>query len=347
MSKANARSASDWIDARAAYVSANAKLKAADKEIKDAESALTEVTGQQASSETEAAKAVVKQEQLVALTKKGYGAVLDSYGSVTVYEWWVAVPGGGGPAKGAQASVSRVGALTTYNTVNVQVKKKGGLGGAAVGGLLLGPVGAVAGYAVRRKTDVTTTNTPHREDTRQELVQISGKGYAYTATFSGWGFGTSLANAINRRSSVTSTAKQELPKREEQLERLIDAATSGKQASKSAIGKATRVVDVAWDQRDAMYRDAVSRWKVYSASRPSLGVHFLATLIPGVKRKAFNALAPILLIASVGAGLYSATGSISSLNIADGIALISALGLTLVFVHARQSAPTERSKIAR
>jgi hypothetical protein len=141
-------------------------------------------------------------------------------------------------------------------------------------------------------------------------------------------------------------AKQELPKREEQLERLIDAATSGKQAGKSAIGKATRVVDVAWDQRDAMYRDAVSRWKVYSASRPSLGVHFLATLIPGVKRNAFNALAPILLVATVGAGLYSATGSIPSLNIADGIAVISFLGLTLVFVHARQSAPTERSRIA-
>ena len=338
------KAAADWVDARARYVAAKALLKEADKSINEAEKELKAFVGQQAASEAQATNAVAEQENLVALTKKGYGRLLDSFGAVEVYEWWIKFPGGGGPAKGARAQVSRAGALTTYNTVDVQVKKKGGLGGAAVGGLLLGPVGAVAGYAVRRKTDIKTTNTPHTEDTREELVQISGKGFAYATSFAGWGTGTSLANAVNRRSSVTTTAKGELAGREAALARLIGAEAAGKRAGKSALGKANREIEEAWEYRSETYSSALSRWKKYAAVRPSLLIHAAATIVPGIESRSFNVFAPVLLAASLATGLYSALGAVPSPNPADFVAVAALVGFGWVLLDARQLEPAARAR---
>ena len=339
---AASKAGSDWYEARARYIAAGALLREADKGINEAEKALKSSVGEHAATEAASTNAVAEQERVVALTKKGYGKLLDSYGLIEVYEWWIKVPGGGGPAKGAHAQVSRAGALTTYNTVEVNVKKKGGLGGAAVGGLLLGPVGAVAGFAVRRKTDVKTTNTPHTEDTREELVQITGKGFAYATSFSGWGTGTSLANEINRRSSVHTTAKKELPSRVAALARLEKAQSAGRKAGKSAISRANREIEEAWQYRADSYSSALSRWKRYSAIRPPLLVHVAATVIPGIENRAFRIIAPILLAVSITAGLYSARGAVPSVNPADWVALVAGLSLLVVLINSRQLAPNAR-----
>lgn len=336
------KASSDWIAARERYIALNAALRDADKRISEAEKALKASEAEHEATEAASSSAIAEQERVVALTKKGYGKLLDTYGPIEVYEWWIKVPGGGGPSKGARALVSRVGAVTTYNTVEVNVKKKGGLGGAAVGGLLLGPVGAVAGYAVRRKTDVKTTNTPHTEDTREELVQISGKGFAYTTSFSGWGIGTSLANSINRQSSVKTLAKKELPSRVAALARLEKEQSAGRKAGKSTINRANRAIEAAWQNRADSYANALSAWKRYQAIRPPLPMQVAATVIPGIENRAFRFIAPILLVVSLAAVLYSARGTAPSMNVADWVALVAFISFLFVLIDARQLSPNEK-----
>jgi len=330
---------SSWLDLREQYGAVSEQLKAVDQQIKQAEAQLKELEIQQASSAEEIERQIAAQTDVVAMTKKGSGPLIGSYGAVDVYEWWIKVPGGSGPIKGARASVSRVGALTTYNNIDIQVKKKGGLGGAVVGGLAFGPAGAVVGTMLRRKTEVKTTNTPQTQDTRQELVEITGKGFAYTAVFSGWGTGLSLANEINRRSAVKTTPKQELPKREAQLAKLKATRTSSKQVGNRAANAAAEKVDDAWQRRKTVFTQAKRRWTAYADARPSLLQHLALTCLPLPRNGAFSVLSFFSVAVGVSAGVYSAVGSIPSVNPADIVAGLSAVSFAATVVHARKLPP--------
>jgi hypothetical protein len=106
----------------------------------------------------------------------GRGSILAKEGPATLYEFWIDVPGYSGPVKGAIARLTQHGDI--HQVSDVKGSTKGGLGGAAVGALAFGPVGAIVGAVVRRKTSV---KTEIREvDSRQFELEITGPGFAWS-----------------------------------------------------------------------------------------------------------------------------------------------------------------------
>lgn len=269
-----------WTLAKAAYQAARDKLKLADEELDQAEASLLEAQSQRDRQQDEMSGEISGQAELVGATRGGRGRLVGSWGAVEVYEWWIVTPEGEGPARGTQAIVSRTGDLTTYNTVDVKVNKKGGLGGATAGALIAGPVGAVIGFGLRRKTEVKTTNKPTTVDTRAEMVQIFSKSFAYTAHFSGWGSGTALANAVNRQARVTSSPKQELAKRSKALDGLKARSRKAAQVHAKEIKAREADLKEAWVARGVACRTAEKRWGAYSEARPGSIKHVALALIP-------------------------------------------------------------------
>jgi len=338
------RSGPDWVEFKKAFQAATAELRAADTAIDLLTKDALAGEAQRSATAFEIAEAIAAQEELVAFTRKGWGAEVGTFGGVEVHEWWVRFPGGGGPIKGAKVHVSRSGNLTTYNTVDIKVKKKGGLGGAAVGGALLGPAGAVIGFGLRRKTEVKTTNTPHTVDTRQELVQISGKGFSYATEFKGWGTGTELANLIGRLSSSATSPEKELSEREEQLALMKKRQASDATGSRRKSIASQQAISEAWNVRERVYKRTLAAWKNYTKSRPTLLRHLLVVAIPGIEQRAFNVLVPVALVGVVGPTIYSLTHVAPSPNLADVIALASFLIFVLLLLDARGAEPKKREK---
>jgi len=292
--KPRVRANTDWVIAKSAYLAAKGDLQQADQAVDFAGKALAEVMNAQAQDATERSTAVADQVGLVGATKAGRGRHIGTWGAVEVYEWWIVTREGEGPARGAQAIVSRTGDLTTYNTVSVKVKKKGGLGGAAVGALLSGGTGAVIGFGLRRKTEVETINKPKTVDTREEMVQIFSKAFAYTAHFSGWGSGTALANAVNRQARETSSPKKELEKRTKALAGLKKEMQKASQSYATRVKVVESSVDKAWSARNSGYRKAEKLWSDYVDARPGLIRHVALSLVPA--RPGFHPLSAGLVV---------------------------------------------------
>jgi hypothetical protein len=134
--------------------------------------------------------------------RSGRGTLMFKAVGVTVYEFWLELPGFSGPVRGATAQLDQHGDV--HQVSDVSSKTKSGLGGAVVGGLLLGPIGAVAGLAATRKNNVKTT--VKTVDTRQFELQVRGPGFAWS-TVTGPGAAADLRklrDLINARGSSTA-----------------------------------------------------------------------------------------------------------------------------------------------
>lgn len=134
--------------------------------------------------EVAAAQAHIAKSYMVGLRNQleGYcsekGELLAEIGSVRVYEFWLKLPTYSGPITGASARLSQHGDV--HQVSDVKGTTKGGLGGAAVGAVLLGPAGAIVGAVASRKT---TVNTEVRTvDTRQFELEVIGPGYAWSTS---------------------------------------------------------------------------------------------------------------------------------------------------------------------
>jgi uncharacterized membrane protein YhaH (DUF805 family) len=123
----------------------------------------------------EAARALSSAQARLHELEAGLGAYLGSAGQAVLHEFWISVPGYSGPVRGARARTTQHGDVHSVSDVTGQTK--GGLGGAVVGGLALGPVGAVVGSNVGRKTTVQTT--VRTVDTRSYELEISGPDFMY------------------------------------------------------------------------------------------------------------------------------------------------------------------------
>lgn len=106
----------------------------------------------------------------------GRGSILAKVGPAALYEFWIDLPGYSGPVKGAVASLTQHGDI--HQVSDVKGSTKGGLGGAAVGAIAFGPVGAIVGAVVRRKTSVKTEI--RQVDSRQFELEITGPGFAWS-----------------------------------------------------------------------------------------------------------------------------------------------------------------------
>lgn len=332
-----------WPQRRLAYRAAALSLRAADRTLDALIKAAASDEAQQQLAQSAATRAIEVQQRLVTRTKDGRGELLATCDGVEVYEWWISVPGGGGPTKGATATVNRVGGISTYNSVDVKVKKKGGLGGAAVGGALLGPAGAVIGFGLRRKTEVQTISTPYAVDTRQEFVHITGRGFSHTLEFYGWGEGKDIAKVIGRQSAGTPSQKKALRERESKLDRLVRKQKKLKNVGKSESAAASKSLEAAWKERDEAYGNAKVRWKKYRKSRPNLLRHLASSIVPGVEKGAFSLLALAMFSTTVSlalsAYLYSPHELLGGLSLSFGI------GLTYRLVSLRGNPPRKRNRI--
>lgn len=337
--------AKTWPQRRSSYKAAVLALGAADQALDNLIKTAASKATQHQLAQSAASRAIEIQRHLVEITKQGRGELLATCDGVEVYEWWISVPDGGGPAKGATASVSRVGGLSTYNSVDVKVKKKGGLGGAAVGGALLGPAGAVIGFGLRRKTEVETVNTPHAVDTRQEFVHITGKGFSHTLEFYGWGEGKDIAKVISRQSADSPSQKKALRERELKLDRLIKKYGELKKVDRREGAASSKSLEAAWEERDSAYGRAKAKWKKYKKSRPNLLRHVADSIVPGIGKGAFSFLAFTLFLATVG----SAASALfySPHELLGGMSLLFGIGLMYQLASLRGYSPRKRSPIRR
>ncbi|MBW6509514.1 MAG: hypothetical protein K0A94_08205 [Desulfuromonadales bacterium] len=108
--------------------------------------------------------------------QSGRGEKLVSVGPATVFEFWIDVPGYSGPVRGTKSRVTQYGDFEYIS--NTKGTSKGGLGGALVGGALLGPTGAVVGALASRRTTVETD--VEEVDNRQFELEVTGPGFAWS-----------------------------------------------------------------------------------------------------------------------------------------------------------------------
>lgn len=155
--------------------------------------------------------------------QSGRGALLCKAVGVVVYEFWLELPGFAGPIQGAAARLEQTGDIHQVSDVNN--KQKSGLGGAVVGGLLLGPVGAVAGLAATRKNTIKTT--VRAVDTRKFELEVRGPGYAWS-TVQGPGHEDNLRklrDTINARGSSGADIRDVLAAHGRVLSEQVERAT--------------------------------------------------------------------------------------------------------------------------
>ena len=126
-------------------------------------------------------QALQKASDRLAVLESGRGMQLESLNGASLCEFWIDVPGYSGPVRGATARITRTGDIQHVSEVTGSTKS--GLGGAVAGGLLLGPVGAIVGNNMARKTTVQTK--VRQVDTRQSELEVVGPGFAWSVRQSG------------------------------------------------------------------------------------------------------------------------------------------------------------------
>ena len=166
--------------------------------------------------------------------ESGRGAYLGSAGQAVLHEFWISVPGYSGPVCGARAHTTQNGDLHSISEVSGQTK--GGLGGAVVGGLVFGPVGAIVGSNIRRKTTVTTA--VRTVDTRSYQLQVTGPSFNYVMESSDPSSLNSFRNLVNARGSssedVQSMAATQRAHVQQQIARTMEAKAAADAANDAA-----------------------------------------------------------------------------------------------------------------
>lgn len=140
--------------------------------LKDAERVAYDVATNHSTALQNLDSAVLRLQEL----KSGRGRLLAETSDARIYEFWLEFPGYSGISKGATARLTQHGAIRHFRDVESQTK--GGLGGAVVGGLLFGPVGAVVGVVARRKTTVKTNE--RTVDNRKFELELSASGFCWS-----------------------------------------------------------------------------------------------------------------------------------------------------------------------
>jgi hypothetical protein len=195
----------------------------------------------------------------------GRGSILSKVGPATLYEFWLDVPGYSGTVKGAKAKLTQRGDI--HQVSDVKGSTKGGLGGAAIGALAFGPVGAVVGAVVRRKT---TVKTDVREvDTRQYELEIIGPGYAWSIIH-GPDHAAALQkfrDMVNARGSRNDDVKALAYEQSSLVANKLAEAKSAQNALNSAFDFAMQkqtTYDHVWDDylklRRPIFHDLCARW---------------------------------------------------------------------------------------
>jgi hypothetical protein len=197
--------------------------------------------------------------------KSGRGSMLLGASGVTVYEFWLDLPGYSGPVRRATADVTQHGDV--HQVSDVTGTTKSGLGGAVVGGLLLGPLGAIAGLAATRKNNIKTTI--RTVDTRQFELRISGPGFAWSKIEGpecGYAL-RELRDVISARGSSTEDLSFVTSAQIRVVDRKVSAAKNAEAAYRSAADVAAqeeRAHNIAWEQyvgaRLPLLLDGRARW---------------------------------------------------------------------------------------
>lgn len=139
------------------------------------------------------------------------------FGEATLCEYWIDLPGYSGPVQGATARIARDGSV--QHVSDVTGTTKGGLGGAVAGGLLLGPVGAIVGSNVARKTTVETK--VRQVDTRHSELEVIGPGFAWSTRVLGESDDmTRFRDLVNARGSANDDPRSLMRAQADRVERL-------------------------------------------------------------------------------------------------------------------------------
>ncbi|MGD0021794.1 MAG: hypothetical protein ABSC54_05770 [Smithellaceae bacterium] len=197
--------------------------------------------------------------------KSGRGALLAQISGASIYEFWFEFVGYSGPAKGASARLTQHGVIQQVS--NVTGKTKGGLGGAAVGGLVFGPAGAIVGAVARRKTIVKTN--VQTVDNRTFELELTVPGFAWS-TIAGPEAEAAFRmfrDIVNARGTSSDDIKAFIAKQEDFVRRKQEIAGAAGDALKSSDelvlqGKAS--YDAMWDKYMALrlpvLLDLRARW---------------------------------------------------------------------------------------
>lgn len=189
--------------------------------------------------------------------ESGRGSLLVKVAEVTLFEFWVELPSYCGPVRGVRAGLTQHGDV--HQVSDVTGTTKSGVGGAVLGGLLLGPVGAVAGLAATRKNNVKTA--VRTVDTRQFELEIQGPGFAWS-TIKGPKDEDDLRklrDILNARGSATDDIHALTVGQSDVVGRFTEAARVAESTNRST----SAVVE----QEKGRYERA---WASYSAKRPPI-----------------------------------------------------------------------------
>jgi hypothetical protein len=210
----------------------------------------------------------------------------------------------------------------------VQGKTKGGLGGAVVGGVLLGPAGAVVGAVASRKTTVKTD--VQKVDTRQFELELTGPGFSWS-TVQGPAGEASLKkfrDVINARGSSTQD---------------VQALASAQAAHVAALQADSSQAAVACESAASVVNDHAAAydeiWANYAAARLPLGHEFRGRWESSgaAAKTAFAFVGPIMILAIL-VWLVVAAAVRSSASLSLGwrvgfVYLVVAVGALAVYVY--------------
>lgn len=163
------------------------------------------------------------------------------FGDATLYEYWIELPGYSGPVRGATARITRDGSIQQVSDVTGTTK--GGLGGAVAGGLLLGPVGAIVGSNVTRKTTVETK--VRQVDTRHSELEVIGPGFAWSTRTAGESDAmTRFRDLVNSRSIAADDVRLLVKQQADTVERLRQDMQALSAQQTDATSSTSRACDV-------------------------------------------------------------------------------------------------------
>lgn len=182
--------------------------------------------------------------------ERGRGILLAEDNPVTVYEYWLDIPGWSGSIRGATAHVTMHGSLQQVG--NVTSKSKSGLGGAVVGGLLLGPIGAAGGALLTRKNEIKTRI--ENLDTRHVEFQVTGPGYAWStlASFSDAGSLRRLRDLINARGSCNDNISDLIKAQQSKVNEIRSRAL--------LIGSEAKASELVLKEKEQSYQEIKQRY---------------------------------------------------------------------------------------
>lgn len=270
---------------------------------------------------TESKEAISRLKEL----EQGRGSLLVKDNPVTVYEYWLDIPGWSGSIRGATALVNMHGSLQQVGKVTS--KSKSGLGGGIVGGLLLGPLGAAGGVLLTRKNEVKTRI--ESLDTRHVEFQISGPGYAWStlANFSDAESLRRLRDLINARGSCNDNISELIRAQQSKVNEIRNRA--------SLIDSKAKASKLALEEKEESYQEIKQRYAM-EVLPVSLDLKFRWQCLPAALQWVVALSGPVLwvalIIALLGVGVGSIQPAFTYLAISVGLHSMIMFGIFVYYL---------------